>query len=68
MGVGYDSGYGRSSYGGRDSPLNCYFTPFCSTSLIDDTPFKSICSFFDFHLDHGSFEVNPPFVDGLRTL
>ena len=45
------------------SPLNCYFAPFCSASLVDDAPFGSIGSFFDFHPTGGSYEVNPPFVD-----
>ncbi|KAH8070886.1 voltage-gated potassium channel [Aureococcus anophagefferens] len=45
------------------SPLNCYFSPFCSASLVDDAPFGSIGSFFDFHPTGGSYEVNPPFVD-----
>ena len=44
------------------SPLNCYVAPFSSVSLAD-VSFKSLGSFFNFDPVHGSYKVNPSFVD-----
>jgi phosphorylated CTD-interacting factor 1 len=48
------------------SPLNCRYPKFCSAFKDTDAAFGSVGSFFeDFHPREGSFEANPPFVDGL---
>ena len=47
------------------SPLNCYYGHFCSAFPDVDLPFGSRGSFANFVPTRGSFEANPPFVDGI---
>lgn len=58
------------------SPLNCRFPAFCSAFPDVDAPFGSVGSFFEggpkssggggfFPSQGGSFEVNPPFIEGI---
>ena len=47
------------------SPLNCYYGAYCSAFPDVDAPFGSRGSFRGFAPRRGSYEVNPPFVDGL---
>eukprot|EP00026_Physarum_polycephalum_P005560 Phypoly_transcript_05595.p1 GENE.Phypoly_transcript_05595~~Phypoly_transcript_05595.p1 ORF type:complete len:531 (+),score=82.60 Phypoly_transcript_05595:167-1594(+) len=47
------------------SPLNCYFSRFCSAFIDTDGPFGSCGSFYNFHPISGSFEANPPFTEEL---
>lgn len=47
------------------SPLNAYFSSFCSAFFDTDCMFGSIGSFFDFYPVTGSFEANPPFCEKL---
>ena len=44
------------------SPLNCYFSRFCSAFPDTDVYFGSQGSFFDFEPDEGSFECGPPYT------
>jgi len=45
------------------SPLNCYFSNYCSAFIDTDWMFGSCGTFFDFLPVSGSFEANPPFVE-----
>ncbi|KAL1522070.1 hypothetical protein AB1Y20_021713 [Prymnesium parvum] len=47
------------------SPLNCYFGAYCSAFPDVDAPFGSRGTFRAFRPRRGSYEVNPPFVDGI---
>lgn len=49
------------------SPLNCRLQKFCSAFPDVDTPFGSRGSFFEYHPEEGSFEVNPPFTEPLMA-
>ncbi|KAL0476984.1 hypothetical protein AKO1_006435 [Acrasis kona] len=44
------------------SPLNCYFSEFCSAFPDIDVYFGSRGSFFDFEPEQGSFECGPPYT------
>lgn len=48
---------------GFASPLNCYYSKFCSLFPDVDRHFGSLGSFFAQPLHEGCFEVNPPFVN-----
>jgi len=50
------------------SPLNCYFTRYCSAFIDTDAPFGSLGSFYNFKPKSGSFEANPPFTEELMEL
>lgn len=43
------------------SPLNSCLVKYCSPFQDTDQWFGSLGSFFDYHPEQGSFEVNPPF-------
>ena len=43
------------------SPLNCYFSKYCSAFPDTDAMFGSMGSFFQFTPTSGSYQVNPPF-------
>jgi phosphorylated CTD-interacting factor 1 len=45
------------------SPLNCYFSTYCSAFLDTDVYFGSCGSFFDYEPIEGSFQCNPPFTE-----
>jgi hypothetical protein len=45
------------------SPLNAFYSHFCSAFPDTDRYFGSLGSFFDFETCTGSFECNPPFCD-----
>ena len=47
------------------SPLNCYYGHYCSAFPDVDAPFGSRGSFTSFAPIRGSYEANPPFVDGI---
>eukprot|EP01065_Artemidia_motanka_P022890 TRINITY_DN27140_c0_g1_i1.p1 TRINITY_DN27140_c0_g1~~TRINITY_DN27140_c0_g1_i1.p1 ORF type:complete len:519 (+),score=162.71 TRINITY_DN27140_c0_g1_i1:64-1557(+) len=44
------------------SPLNARFPRFCSAFPDTDAAFGSVCSFWNFTPQEGSYEVNPPYV------
>jgi phosphorylated CTD-interacting factor 1 len=45
------------------SPLNCYFSTYCSAFLDTDVYFGSCGSFFEYEPIEGSFQCNPPFTE-----
>ena len=45
------------------SPLNCYFSSYCSAFPDTDVYFGSCGSFFDYEPIEGSFQCNPPFTE-----
>ena len=45
------------------SPLNCYFSKYCSAFADTDVYFGSCGSFFDYEPIEGSFQANPPFTE-----
>ena len=47
------------------SPLNCRYSSFCSAFPDTDGAFGGKGSFFDFYPTKGSYEVNPPFIEGI---
>lgn len=47
------------------SPVNRYFEQYCSAFFDTDSPFGSLGDFFSFFPVEGSFEANPPFIEGL---
>lgn len=46
---------------GFASPLNAYFSSYCSGFYDTDHYFGSVGSFFEFYPNNGFYEVNPPF-------
>jgi len=51
------------------SPLNCYFSHFCSAFPDVDAPFGSLGSFFDADfVREGSYEVGPPYTEEVLEL
>lgn len=44
------------------SPLNCFFSQFCSAFPEIDVFFGSLGSFFDYDITEGSFECGPPYT------
>ncbi|EFO62396.1 Phosphorylated CTD interacting factor PCIF1 [Giardia lamblia P15] len=44
------------------SPLNCFFSQFCSAFPEIDIFFGSLGSFFDYDIIEGSFECGPPYT------
>lgn len=49
------------------SPLNCYYSQFCSAFADTDGYFGSRGNILEFKPIHGSFEANPPFSEELMV-
>lgn len=49
------------------SPLNCRYSSFCSAFPDTDEVFGGKGSFFEFFPSKGSYEVNPPFIEGIMA-